>query len=131
LESEKRSDSPRDTISLKLCRTSRPASTFGQEQAAALVTVAPKQKRSLNPNCKVKEQVSSNTIVRAAYMIKHRDIGFGKPSAPTLSNCVAPEHINRIVAPPHGSGRLVAGMALPDLSRSDKLEVGGTIPIRT
>jgi hypothetical protein len=82
LESEKRSDSPRDTISLKQCRTSRPASTFGQEQAAALVTVAPKQKRSLNPNCKVKEQVSSNTIVRAAYMIKHRDIGFGKPSAP-------------------------------------------------
>ena len=105
-------------------------SAFGEEQAAALVTIAAEQEGSLDPNREVKVQESGDATIRAACIIDHLDIGFRQASAPTFSNHIAPEHINRIVASPHRAGCAIAGMALPNLGRPRKAGVIGAIRVQ-
>jgi hypothetical protein len=77
----------------------------------------------------MKEQASGNAPIRLVNVLKHLDIGFGEASAPTFSNGIAPENINRVVALPRRAGCAIAGMALPNLDRTGKSGVLGTIRI--
>jgi hypothetical protein len=89
------------------------------------VAVAAKQKRSHDPDRKVKQQVCGNTTIRPANMIEHFDNGLWQAPAPAFASYVAPDHIKGVVAPSHWAGRIVTGAALPYACGSHKPPVLG------